>query len=336
MHVEGEVPQSRRSLLPPIPRELRGGLETAGAGRLGVMVGMAASGGTGSGQLLALGGATLAGEPGDPGKGFEADVAEAARRSGGDQRLPLVRRDGIPVAPGAGRYFLDADITREVGGRGPQVHDVGEGLHSENNTDCIEQVNTERIGRGRVAAATLCIAMLPEPPTHLTDPGTRPHLRLAWVRSLSFKSAAAFWRAHRSDIGISEPGYRHHENGHRPLKYGDAKRYGALLSVNPVWLMDGVGTLEPDNFSVHLDRVDAMLLPPDSGPIDAGEQSVETGELISVLREMAGAIRVLGDKLDAHTELLRHRLPEPPQAEAQVDLKQQAAPQRKPAKPAKS
>jgi hypothetical protein len=88
------------------------------------------------------------------------------------------------------------------------------------------------------------------------------------------------------------------------------------------------------HFSVHLDRVAAMLLPPASGPTTAGEQSVESGELVSVLREMVGAIRVLAERLEAQTDLLRDRLPDSAKSDAPADSTSQASPQRKPAKPA--
>jgi hypothetical protein len=69
-----------------------------------------------------------------------------------------------------------------------------------------------------------------------------PHDRLKKARERAgFESAAAFARADARDIGISESGYRHLENGTRPLRIHHAKRFAKLLGapVTWLWLLEG-------------------------------------------------------------------------------------------------
>lgn len=271
-----------------------------------------------------VGGLSLTSKPGDARQDFKRHIAQLAGLGGADKRLPVLRRDRISVAPRARGHLLDAEVPGEVGRRGPLVDDVSEGLHAKNNTDCIVVVNTNRIGRERVAGDTLRIAMTREAP----DPDS-PSGRLRTARLRRYKSAEAFIAAHE-DVGITISGYRHHENGRKGkarLRLEHAERYGPLLGVDPIWIMTGRESSATEDLDRRLERFDAMLPAPDHGPRSAGNEAVETKELVEALRELAGAVRALGEQGKEQIAILKRI--EKAQGAAQVSTNAASRPSKK-------
>ena len=85
-----------------------------------------------------------------------------------------------------------------------------------------------------------------------------PYQRLRQSRKdAKYPSAAAFWRVVG---GITEGGYRHHENGKRGFNEETAKRYAAPLGKTAYWLLTGE-EVEPEP---------ALAL--EWGSVGAGEQ----------------------------------------------------------------
>ncbi|PWR24549.1 S24 family peptidase [Zavarzinia aquatilis] len=73
------------------------------------------------------------------------------------------------------------------------------------------------------------------------NPKYPPHPRLRQARrAAGYASAGAFARA----AGIEEGGYRHHENGTRPLTAEAAQKYAPLLHCDWVWLFSGDGAAD--------------------------------------------------------------------------------------------
>jgi len=79
--------------------------------------------------------------------------------------------------------------------------------------------------------------------TNLSISGNVPFMetagdRLKWARiNAGFESASDFARHH----GLGAGGYRHHENGTRPIRVHVAKIYAKLLNIDPAWLLTGSG-----------------------------------------------------------------------------------------------
>lgn len=73
-----------------------------------------------------------------------------------------------------------------------------------------------------------------------------PHPRLRNARiNAGYSSAADFARA----AGIEEGGYRHHENGTRPLTAEAAQKYAPFLRCNWIWLYNGEDSEMPSSES---------------------------------------------------------------------------------------
>ncbi|MFZ2869867.1 LexA family transcriptional regulator [Zavarzinia sp.] len=90
-----------------------------------------------------------------------------------------------------------------------------------------------------------------------------PHPRLRQARrAAGYASAGSFARA----AGIEEGGYRHHENGTRPLTVEAAQKYAPLLRCDWVWLFNGAAI--SDAAISHLDNDAEMMGDDDNGPLE--------------------------------------------------------------------
>jgi SOS-response transcriptional repressor LexA len=124
--------------------------------------------------------------------------------------------------------------------------------------------------------------------------------RLKWAReSASYDSAAEFARAH----GIGEGGYRHHENGTRPIHVHVAKKYSTILGIDAAWLLTGQGRprpgtdLLPNGKPLRLAPVISWVQAGSFGSADM-DLSLENAVPVPTNAKRIAAVEVLGTSMN--------------------------------------
>lgn len=192
--------------------------------------------------------------------------------------------------PRTGRQRRDTDFGGQRSARRPTLNDVLEAIH--------ELHDTARIAPGQALRYNLTRTL--SPISGMVPAMKTAGDRLKWAReSAGYETAADFARAH----GIGEGGYRHHENGTRPIHVHVAKKYSKLLDIDAAWLLTGQGkpkagiALLPNGKPLRLAPVISWVQAGTFGAADMDLSSENTVPIATNAKRIA-AVEVLGTSMN--------------------------------------